>query len=194
MPSSSRSPAKSIAPPATVLRRWRLRDGVVRGSRGRPRPPAHLPACLPAAGRLPRSPLPSRRLRQAGPRGGRVFLFRPGHQASLSPRQVGTPAARLVLCPRRVHPAFTSRGRVARRKCPPPDPVWEGRHLTPSLTEPLSRAPGASSEKRGQLLGERATRSANELGRPLGIGVDANMNKRRREHSKLLLVFVCFFF
>lgn len=97
-----------------------------KGLAGRPPPPVHLPPCRPAAGHRPRSPLPSRDSGGRGRRAGaRLFLFRPGRPTRRSPHGVGTPAARLVLRPRRVRPAFTSRGRVAGesarcRKCPPP--------------------------------------------------------------------------
>lgn len=68
--SSSRSPARSIAPPAAALRWGKGRERVARRPRGRPRPLVHLPAGLPDAGHRPRwcLSLPSRQRRQAGPR------------------------------------------------------------------------------------------------------------------------------
>lgn len=171
--SSSRSPARSIAPPAAALPRWR-KKGVVKGPQSRPRPPIHLPASLPRAGRSPGPPAPSPRggsgrrspsrpaLLPVPPRARRSGAPRPGawRGAHLAVKRRPRSPTPTPLC--RVRPASTSRARVAGeseagRKCRPACREDEPRRAHGAGPRGRAEPRGPSSQKWGQFLGDHAT-------------------------------------
>lgn len=158
--SSSRSPARSIAPPAAGLRRWVGKERVVKGGQlGCPRPPVRPPVHLPSASSArpppsPGPPLPSRRSRRRGRAGGRLFLFRPGRSSGRRARgaQAGALTSEQQSGDLAARQGARSRGRAARLSGVP----------TPRVARPRPWALPAAS---GRDAAERRSRAALRWGR-----------------------------